>query len=427
MPIAKIQLPDGRIAKFEVPEGTTPEQVTQFAAQQFQQQKTAPQEQSVPTAADVPVMENLAAGAGKAISDAGTGIKQALMQYGNKMPLSAMLSPQQQMTLGYGGHDLNKKLIPDEVVQAQQQEIDETRKRDAPLMETGAGKAGNIAGNIGMTLPALAIPGANTYAGSALAGGMMGLVQPTAEGESRGLNTALGAVGGAAGKYGSDKLAKALGAIPKAASKKIAKIEAEVSERAAKQAAAETASARSAAGNAAQDTYKQLEHLRELNAKGLLSAEGKKAAKALEKELAQKAAEKLLPSAARKETTSIAYKEAIETEGGRAAQIAADKLSNSEIKSQIGARLKRYGPAAVGGMIGNMLFPGLGGMIGGAATGLTLRPTIRSMANLLKNPALQRKALTPVAKAKLIEELMRKKVTQQALTGAGAVGALEAN
>lgn len=35
MPIAKVQLEDGRIAKFEVPEGTTPEQVEQFAAEQF--------------------------------------------------------------------------------------------------------------------------------------------------------------------------------------------------------------------------------------------------------------------------------------------------------------------------------------------------------------------------------------------------------
>lgn len=32
MPIAKIQMPDGRIAKFEVPEGTTPEQVMEFAS-----------------------------------------------------------------------------------------------------------------------------------------------------------------------------------------------------------------------------------------------------------------------------------------------------------------------------------------------------------------------------------------------------------
>lgn len=41
MPIAKVQLEDGRIARFEVPEGTTPEQVQSFAAQQFAGQKRA--------------------------------------------------------------------------------------------------------------------------------------------------------------------------------------------------------------------------------------------------------------------------------------------------------------------------------------------------------------------------------------------------
>ena len=36
MPIARIQLPDGRIARFEVPEGTSQDQVMQFASlQQF--------------------------------------------------------------------------------------------------------------------------------------------------------------------------------------------------------------------------------------------------------------------------------------------------------------------------------------------------------------------------------------------------------
>jgi len=35
MPIAKVQLPDGRIGRFEVPEGTTPEQVQEFASSQF--------------------------------------------------------------------------------------------------------------------------------------------------------------------------------------------------------------------------------------------------------------------------------------------------------------------------------------------------------------------------------------------------------
>ena len=44
MPIAKIQLPDGRIGKFKVPEGTTEEQVMSFANEQFgqEQQPTAP-------------------------------------------------------------------------------------------------------------------------------------------------------------------------------------------------------------------------------------------------------------------------------------------------------------------------------------------------------------------------------------------------
>ena len=50
MPIAKIQLPDGRIGRFEVAEGTTPDQVLEFANNQFggQQQMQQPQER-VPT------------------------------------------------------------------------------------------------------------------------------------------------------------------------------------------------------------------------------------------------------------------------------------------------------------------------------------------------------------------------------------------
>jgi hypothetical protein len=42
MPIAKVQMPDGRIAKFEVPDGTTPEQVKEFAAQMGQEKETGP-------------------------------------------------------------------------------------------------------------------------------------------------------------------------------------------------------------------------------------------------------------------------------------------------------------------------------------------------------------------------------------------------
>jgi hypothetical protein len=49
MPIAKVQLPNGQIARFEVPEGTTPEQVMEFASTQGigQAQPEQPQERTL--------------------------------------------------------------------------------------------------------------------------------------------------------------------------------------------------------------------------------------------------------------------------------------------------------------------------------------------------------------------------------------------
>lgn len=87
--------------------------------------------------------------------------------------------------------------------------IDESITRDAPLMATGAGMAGNITGNVAAFLPTAMIPGANTLTGSALIGGGIGALQPTTEDESRIGNVMLGAAGGAAGQ----KLANALSRI----------------------------------------------------------------------------------------------------------------------------------------------------------------------------------------------------------------------
>lgn len=279
-----------------------------------------------------------------------------------------------------------------------QSSIDEAKRLDAPLMNTRAGTVGNVAGNVATALPAAFIPGANAAVGATMIGGGMGALQPVATGESRLENTLWGAGAGLAG-FGLGKLAnKAVSA----AAKRVGLIESKVAAKAAADAASETASARSAAGNAAQNAYRQLEHLRELKAMGLLGPEQKLIAEGLERELAEKAAEKLMPAAAQKETTAKVFKELTENETERAVKLAIDRLSNKEVKSQMMARLKRYGPAAVGGMIGNMIFPGLGGMVGGAATGLTLRPAIRSMFNLAKNPAVQHKLLSPIANSGLL-------------------------
>lgn len=343
--------------------------------------------------------ETFLAGAGKAFADIGRGARQMLAGSPDINP-EVFAGPHKTMAPG-PERDAALERIRQErqaSISGIQSEIDEARRLDAPLKNTTAGAVGNVVGNVAAALPASLIPGANTMVGSALIGGGLGALQPTVEGESRLMNTGLGAGFGAAG-FGVGKLANK--AVSSAASR-VKSIEAKVAAKAAADAASETASARSAAGNAAQNAYRQLEHLRELNAMGLLTPEQKLIAKGLEKELAGKAAEKLLPAAAQKEATAKAFKELTENETERAVKLAIERLSNKEIKSQAMARLKRYGPAALGGMVGNVLFPGLGGMVGGAAAGLTLRPAFRSMVNLAKNPAVQHRLLSPIAGAGLL-------------------------
>lgn len=387
MAIAKVQMPDGRIARLEVPDGTSQEQVMAYvnSMQQGKPQEAKPSslgreedtlqvfnpfgknfDTGIRIGAD---WSNALAGAGKAFYDTGRGVGQML-----------------------GVVD--------------QKDVDESKKRDAELMKTKAGFSGNVAGNIAQVLPAAFVPGANTYVGAGLVGSGLGLVQPVGEGESRLNNTIMGGAFGAAG-HGAGKL---IGKAVSSAGNKMRAIEQKVAAKAAADAAAETASARSAAGNAAQNAYKQLEHLRELKALRGLTPQEAKIAKELSAELAQKAQEKLIPAVAQKTATSQAYREAIETEAERAARMAADKLSGSEIKRQVGHRLKRYGPGVVGGMVGNMLFPGLGGMVGGAATGLVLRPMGHSIRRLLTNPAVQHKLLQPIAKSGLLADLANPRV-----------------
>ena len=78
------------------------------------------------------------------------------------------------------------------------EEMTQIQQQDKPLMNTGAGTAGNIAGGIAAAVPAMAIPGVNTYTGLGALGGAMGALRPVAGDESRLANMGEGAALGVA-------------------------------------------------------------------------------------------------------------------------------------------------------------------------------------------------------------------------------------
>lgn len=71
-------------------------------------------------------------------------------------------------------------------------DVKETRKLDAPLMNTGAGIGGNVSGYIAALAPLSRIPGANTVGGAAATGALTGALQPTETQGERVGNMALG-------------------------------------------------------------------------------------------------------------------------------------------------------------------------------------------------------------------------------------------
>jgi hypothetical protein len=73
-----------------------------------------------------------------------------------------------------------------------QEEVDEAKRLEAPLMDSGAGMAGNILGNVAATAPAIAVPGAATLRGAGAIGSVLGFSQPVATGDSRLTNTIIG-------------------------------------------------------------------------------------------------------------------------------------------------------------------------------------------------------------------------------------------
>lgn len=170
MPRYEITAPTGQRFEVNAPDGATEQEVMAYAQKQFGQTKPAPDRPVDPTEGMSGTQQFLA-GMGKEMVDLGRGAGQML------------------------------GLVD-------QKSVDEARQRDIPLMNTGAGMAGNIAGGLVTAVPALAIPGANTIAGASLLGAAQMGLQPVASGESRLQNAALGAVTGGAAQYGLGKVSQ---------------------------------------------------------------------------------------------------------------------------------------------------------------------------------------------------------------------------
>lgn len=182
MTIYRIQAPDGSILRIEGPEGATQEQLidvaksnwrgTPSAAEQIANDPITKGAQNF--AQDMPGVQKFAAGAGKAGYDLTRGAGQLI---------------------GIGPSP---------------EEMDQTKKLDAPLMKTGAGMAGNIAGNVSAFAPTAFIPGANTYTGAALAGSAMGALAPVGTDDSRLTNALVGGGAGIVGQGAGRLLGRAL-------------------------------------------------------------------------------------------------------------------------------------------------------------------------------------------------------------------------
>lgn len=175
----EITAPDGTKYHVEGPDGATEQDALAQVQAQHAKPAEAPVDPSVgggevlgiPTSQGV---DRFLAGAGKAFTDLGRGAGQFL------------------------GVESRK-------------DVADSRALDAPLMATGAGKAGNIAGNIAATAPAMAIPGAATVTGAAALGTAFGALQPSTSTKETLLNTGLGAASGALGQFTGNAISKAVG------------------------------------------------------------------------------------------------------------------------------------------------------------------------------------------------------------------------
>lgn len=173
-----VRMPDGTLVR-NVPEGVTKSQLLSryqasknLAALPQSHANIAAEQAGYSPTSGMSGLEKFAAGAGKVAYDLGRGVGQLL-------PRGPM---------GMAGPQVTR------------QDVEQSRVVDAPLMQSGAARAGNLAGNVVAAVPAAFVPGANTVAGAGLVGAGMGLLQPSTSSAETTANIAFGGAGGAGGQ-----------------------------------------------------------------------------------------------------------------------------------------------------------------------------------------------------------------------------------
>jgi hypothetical protein len=182
-----VRLEDGTIIK-NVPDGTTKAQL--LAKLGKSQDPVAEPSTPPPT-----TIERV----GRGMMDAPQGLTQGLLQGAEGLPGVKEANARMGEKLGIkpqGAQDYTNKI-----------------QNEISLYEQGAGDGidvGRLAGNVATALPLSMIPGANTYAGAAATGSVLGGTQPVKNGESRGKNAAVGGAFGVISKFVTDKAANAV-------------------------------------------------------------------------------------------------------------------------------------------------------------------------------------------------------------------------
>lgn len=160
---------------------------------------TAPQVAPDPTGS---FGQNVAAGAGKFVADSGMGVKSLLNDAAVSLE-NAVPAPVRNAVNSVGDFF---GLKPAAQVQSEGvNEIQETRRRDAPLMSTVGGNVGYFGGALA-TAPVL--PATTTIRGGAALGAALGATQPAVSWGERGQNALIGGVTGGASQAATNALAR---------------------------------------------------------------------------------------------------------------------------------------------------------------------------------------------------------------------------